>query len=749
MEMDQRDLENLKEELDKLGRSLSIMGDGMRDAVASGVREGISGVGGLVRQGITAGIKESGGLVRQGITAGIKESNAEEKKRKVNTDDSERAEAANSRLLLRHKEEYNASKEMLKTKEKSPEQEFQEKTLKTQFSTNSYLEQLMRLTNENNERDKKNNADRSNKRNSDPGFLDKMARYKSDSNPYTNVLGNMSDLGLQGKKIFGGIREKLAYVKDKASGSHKRQKTIDKSISEINREKALLSAEDPKLEKLKKVKGNNRDEDAIKEMEAAVASRKDSISNKSNKFADVTAEEYLYQKKKSDKNFNFKGRDYDLVSEQMRDNIYHSTTSDIFPDKKESEKEKKSEEEKKSEVNEESLLTKLCELLDYGIGKQKTTESEKSNGVLGSIFGSDDSGIGSDDSGIGKQNTTESEKSNGVLGSIFGSDDGATGNPLIDGKYGKGTETEGGMSTHSIFDIRIHEASNPSTAGEYIVGIYRELRRKNEEPEDKKIESEDGKSEGGGLMGLLSSLGPLLSSLGTAVAAIAPALAPIAVAIGGAMAFKTVYDKMEESEEGTTLGDVFAGAKSWLTTGDYEKGKEEHELKRYGGIKQKQADESTLQGARDRFDIKERLIFKDYENTVITKEEVDGLRETYASYVAQEIPASKYKAARNRLLKRAKEMQSIDSSTDAEFAELTGNDSHAKPNPSTVKEGSKEAVGTKSNTTAMGTQSGMDQMTAMTIQAKLIAMEMMKMNSNPDYVNKQKELMKVSGVAMA
>lgn len=695
MEMDQRDLENLKEELDKLGRSLSIMGDDMRDAVASGVREGISGIGGLVRQGITAGIKES---------------NAEEKKRKVNTDDSERAEAANSRLLLRHKEEYNASQEMRKTKEKPPEQEFQEKTLKTQFSTNSYLEQLMKLTYENNERDKKNNADRANNRNSEPGFLDKMARYKSDSNPYTNVLGNMSDLGLQGKKIFGGIREKLAYVKDKASGSHKRQKTIDKSISEINREKALLSAEETKLDKLKKVKGNNRDEDAIKEMEAAVASRKDSISNKSTKFADVTAEEYLYQKKKSDKNFNLKGRDYDLVSEQMRDNIYHSTTSDIFPDKKESEK------EKKSEVNEESLLTKLGELLDSGIGKQKTTESEKSNGLLGSIFGSDD---------------------------------GATGNPLIDGKYGKGTETEGGMSTHSIFDIRIHEASNPSTAGEYIVGIYRELRRKNEEPEDKKIESEDGKSEGGGLMGLLSSLGPLLSSLGTAVAAIAPALAPIAVAIGGAVALKTVYDTMEESEEGTTLGDVFAGAKSWLTTGDYEKGKEEHEVKRYGGIKQKQADESTLQSARDNFDRKERLIFKDYENKVITKEEVDGLRETYASYVAQEIPASKYKATRNRLLKRAKEMQSIDSSTDAEFAELTGKDSHAKSNPSTVKEGSKEAVGTKSNTTAMGTQSGMDQMTAMTIQAKLIAMEMMKMNSNPDYVNKQKELMKASGVAMA
>lgn len=49
----------------------------------------------------------------------------------------------------------------------------------------------------------------------------------------------------------------------------------------------------------------------------------------------------------------------------------------------------------------------------------------------------------------------------------------------------------------------------------------------------------------------------------------------------------------------------------------------------------------------------------------------------------------------------------------------------------------------------MSQYSGIDQMTAMTIQAKLIAMEMMAMNNSSDYVNKQKEIMKTAGVTMA
>jgi hypothetical protein len=62
---------------------------------------------------------------------------------------------------------------------------------------------------------------------------------------------------------------------------------------------------------------------------------------------------------------------------------------------------------------------------------------------------------------------------------------------------------------------------------------------------------------------------------------------------------------------------------------------------------------------------------------------------------------------------------------------------------------SKEVVDTKSNAHAMSQYSGIDQMTAMTIQAKLIAMEMMAMNNSSDYVNKQKEIMKTAGVTMA
>ena len=50
---------------------------------------------------------------------------------------------------------------------------------------------------------------------------------------------------------------------------------------------------------------------------------------------------------------------------------------------------------------------------------------------------------------------------------------------------------------------------------------------------------------------------------------------------------------------------------------------------------------------------------------------------------------------------------------------------------------------------SMGKSSGMDQLTAMTIQAKLIATEMLNMQKNPDYINQQKAYMKENGKQFA
>ena len=81
MEMDQRDLDTLKVELDKLSRNVSSIGDS----------------------------------VKIGVRDGMKEANADLVKQKLKTDDSSIAEKANTRLIMRHKEDYDASKEMYKS----------------------------------------------------------------------------------------------------------------------------------------------------------------------------------------------------------------------------------------------------------------------------------------------------------------------------------------------------------------------------------------------------------------------------------------------------------------------------------------------------------------------------------------------------------------------------------------------------------------------------------------------------------
>jgi hypothetical protein len=687
MEMDKRDLDNLKAELDKLSRNVSSIGDS----------------------------------VKKGIKEGIKEGNADEKKKKNSTDDSDIAEKANSRLIMRHKEEYDVSKELRKSKEKTPEQEFNERTLKTQFSTNSYLEQLLKLTRENQEGAKKQTNSFDKPKRNEPGFLEKTSDMKYSENPYSKFIGNIADLGLQGKKLFSGVKEKIS---DRKSGSTTRQKDITKYTADINRDKALLSAEEAKLEKLKKARGKNRDVEAIKEMEESVKSRKTGIKSKSEKFADITADEYLYQKGKSDKNFQFKGTEKDLMKDQLSGNILHSTIKDIFPDKKTT-KEKTSTQA----VSEDTLLIKLDRLLSNHIQK---TPSKKDNGesVIAPF----------------KQKTAITD----------------TISPK--NKGGKDIEGKSTKASGSVFDIPLREASNPSTSGEYIVGIYKELRKKNDTPPPMPMAPP---SEGGGMgmMGILSKLGPMLASLGPMLAGAASAIgavaAPLAVALGGAYAIKKTSDMMDESNQGTTISDVVVGGgkgfKAFLKGESFSDAFTGHQTERATKNNNREMDAKTLKAYGDQFD---KLVKPKFNPNYVSADQLENLKQLYIDKATHKISATEYDRARNSLMQQSKDNEQESSSLKDDFtAVTTGKPKATKQSQSNTPEGgtggdvprssSKEIVDTKSNAQAMGQYSGIDQMTAMTIQAKLIAMEMMAMNNSSDYVNKQKEIMKTAGVTMA
>lgn len=671
MEMDKRDLDNLMNELNKFTRSVSTIGD----------------------------------TVKKGIKDGIKEGNVETNKKKNSTDDSDLAEKANNRLIMRHKDEYDASKDLRKSNVKTPEQEFNERTLKTQFSTNSYIEQLLKLTRDNQETAKKQNNIVSASKRNEPGFLEKTSLMKHDDNPYGKFIGSMADLGLQGKKIFSGVKEKIS---DRTSGSTTRQKDITKYTTDINRDKALLSAEEAKLEQLKKARGKNRNTEAIKEMEEAVKTRKTDIKSKSQQFADTTAEEYLYQKGKSDKNFKFKGTEKDLMKDQLSGNILHSATKDIFSEKKAT----------KQPVVEDTILGKLDKLISDNLKKTPT----KTEGDVYSI----------PESKLKNRKDTKSKTPE-----------------ALSNKVG------------SIFDIPLKEASNPTTSGEYIVGIYREMKKKNDIP---KIPPMTPPSEGGGMgmMGILSKLGPMLASLGPMLAGAASAIgavaAPLAIALGGAYAIKKTSDMMDESNQGTTLSDVVVGGskgfKAFLKGESFTDAFTGHQTERASKNFNREADKDSINQMNAQFDM---LVKPKLNPNYVTADQIENLRKMYIDKGMNKIPVSEYVAARDSLIQQSKYSEQESATLKEDFTSTTGNKKSTKQQSNNVDGGndvipqssSKEVVDTKSSVLTMSQHSGMDQMTSMTIQAKLIAMEMMAMNNSSDYINKQKDIMKTAGVSMA
>lgn len=715
MEINKIDLDNLNAELHKLSRNVASIGDS-------------------VKQGIKQGIKE-----------GIKEGNATGNMKNPSTDDSDMAEKINNRIIMRKREEYETSKELIKSKEKTPEQEFNERTLKTQFSTNSYLEQLLKLTRENQEGVKKqtNIFEKPKTKRNELGFIEKTSAMKDSENPYSKFIGNMADLGLQGKQLFSGVKAKL-------SGSTRRQKDITKYTADINRDKALLSAEEAKLEKLKKTRGKNRDVAAIKEMEEAVKRRKTGIKSTSEKFADTTAEEYLYQKAKSDKNFQFKGIEKDLMKDQLSGNILHSTIKDVFPDKKTTKEKTTKEKTTNQSVSEDTLLKKLDKLLSTHIqktpyNKDKSPKWQKPEFLVNGRNG--------------KGNVKTSPANDDIHGIIprKRKDD-------IHRKRKDDKDIEINASG-SVFDIPLREASNPSTSGEYIVGIYKEIKKKTDTPAPKPMTTP---SEGGGgmsMMGILSKLGPMLASLGPMLAGAASAIgavaAPLAVALGGAYAIKKTSDMMDESNQGTTLSDIVVGGgkgfKAFLKGESFTDAFTGHQTERASKNFNREADEKANKALGDQFD---KLVKPKFNPNYVTTDQLENLKQLYIDKANHKITATEYDRARNSLMQQSKDSEQESATLKDDFTNVTAGKPKATKQPQSNTPGggsggdvprssSKEVVDTKSNAHAMSQYSGIDQMTAMTIQAKLIAMEMMAMNNSSDYVNKQKEIMKTAGVTMA
>ena len=296
-------------------------------------------------------------------------------------------------------------------------------------------------------------------------------------------------------------------------------------------------------------------------------------------------------------------------------------------------------------------------------------------------------------------------------------------------------------------DTKLSKNPAPTTFGEYISGIYTELKKANELNGKPKLAAaaEAASDEGGGIMGMMGKILPALGGLAPMMGSIAAALPAIAVAAGGAYLLKKTYDMTEQSTEGTTVGDVGAGIGGFVSGKGFSKSLEDRQVDRVTAIHKKEGDKTVIEGAKTLFDRDQAPIFAPYKK-YMSDGDIEGLKDKYIDYRVGNSTYIQYKIDRNKLLKQAKEQQLGESSVDSEFAQLTGgNASQTKPSTSDKGQGSQPKVNTQTSMSSMGKSSGMDQLTAMTIQAKLIATEMLNMQKNPDYINQQKAYMKENG----
>ncbi len=673
-----------------------------------------------------------GDAVRVGVRDGMKQANADARKQRSDTDDTELAQKANDKILLRVKSDY--MKDMYKSKDKDPDLDAKQKSLKSQVESSVYLQQLLKLTKENQEYDKKRDNDKKDKSFSDRllGITNHVAQYKNDNNQPLKLGGNIAEMGLGFRDIFKGI-------KSKASGSDSRQKKISKGTNDLNKEKALLSAEEAKLEKLKKARGKDRDPDAIKRMQAKVDNRKEGIKGKADSLSDIMQKEAMYQKGLNNKAFRFKGEEKDLVAEQLKGNMKHDLLKDVFPDKT-----PKKPNEVGGASNIGPQLSKSFDKLDKILDKHNNSFSKLMNrqtDSLSKIMDKQNTALSKLMNRQTDPSSKEMDKQNSPTSK--GIDDSTKKSKLFDKKDDKSN------APISIFDTKLNNNANPNTAGEYIVGIYNQLKKK-EPPRKEKESFMPPPESGGGGGGLPGGLG------GLAI--------PALVVGGGALLAKFLQNKLKDMN----IGDASAG----------------------GNI----ADDATLKGGRSAVNAATRAGAK-----YLGKEGAKVVGKQTIATAAKTAGKGALKGVGKSVLKKVpllglgagaafgvQRMRKGDITGGLmEFASgglsmipgigtaasigidglLMGRDVYKethkgenKPNIPAGKpviippktglitpppDSTKEYINPKSDSTTISRTTGMDQMTSMTVQAKLIAAEINAVNKSTDSINRQKEIAKV------
>lgn len=436
----------------------------------------------------------------EGIEKAIKEQSAAQAKARDeeddiityegnDTDDMKKTLDAHMKLvegLKSEKEEAEqADVEAKNTKNTAEMLRNQQKTSANQMKTNEYLRLLTDLTNENNTRTRNRDQETKSLLGKSMGMIGKG--YGVAENYFGRTGAKGSQIGGGIGEMMGGARELVSIFKKGSDfftqrGSRKRQSTIGKLVKDINKDKALIAAERNRLDELKKSGGSQSDIDAL---QASIKSRADRIRGKSKSFGEYTAREYMHQRGRTDKDYRKMSKyERELLIEHSAKNIAASATSDINGKITAASKRKSSDDQQLTSRRRKN------ELLSEAQGMSRED-------AYASMRGSKSTGIG------------------GMLGGFAG---GLAG--LLKPKGADTSTPDRGMrlQSKSLMNTPIVPAKNPRTYGQYIAGIYQELDELNDTlggGKGKTGKVATGEGGGGGIFSGI--MGAVLGGLGSMV----------------------------------------------------------------------------------------------------------------------------------------------------------------------------------------------------------------------------------------
>ncbi len=622
-------------------------------------------------------------------------------------------------------------------KELREDKEYKRDLLKAQKTTNDYLKSLTALEE-----------------------VAKKPEYDSvAANIYKGTSEYLKGTRFQTMQGIGGMMESGASAISTAKKiwnapqtfkDYREKKSMDKEQKIIKKNQALLAAQEHKL----KSKKDLSEEDRQKLLDKIASTRK-TLDTSTDAYSKQYASRYMRLKKRSDS--AYKG----ISKDEMGDLQEHiqSNLSERF--------------KTESDYLQRSKLSQPKDNIK-NIPNPKVTASYIGTGGSNSIFN-------------GGLSIAESQGLSGRIPNENKEVERATTQRLLDMMFGR----------------KISQTPSPKTYGEYVAGIFHQLKDSNEFLEKIYKNTRDMKSSGSdeesgfGAGGLLSALGRglgktlgmagrgigmlgsfLTGGLGlgglltTGVGSLGTLGAGGMIGAGGLLAGSAAgglaignkaAEMMGMHENGASLGDVGSGLKGAWNGKGFSNSMENAQIER----KVNKQQQEQIDSARKAFDESLKsgtqhpsmvAVPPDIAGDMTDMEKTKVFDLWLGATLLKKVPMSSYRSGKHDIIKSVIQRMDSSKAENEDYQDLLknrgkggekGSSLEGGRTPSGSVQSAQPTVEVKTTMSGISGALGQDQLNAMQMQAKLIAYEMMIMQSNPKYVEQQVKYARQQGNSVA